>query len=91
MENNIKNTTTAVIAAGVVLAAVIVTRTPAQRATGGDPCPADIDGDANAGILDYLQLLGAWGPCPGAAVVAFGPLLVSDEEALLLRLWSDNN
>ncbi len=29
-----------------------------------DPCPADIDGDGNVGINDFLDLLAAWGPCP---------------------------
>ena len=28
-------------------------------------CPADVDGDGDVGILDFLQLLGAWGPCTG--------------------------
>jgi hypothetical protein len=30
-----------------------------------DTCPADIDGDGEVGILDFLALLGAWGPNPG--------------------------
>ena len=25
---------------------------------------ADLDGDGVVGILDFLSLLGAWGPCP---------------------------
>ena len=29
-----------------------------------DPCPADIDGDGNVGINDFLDLLAAWGRCP---------------------------
>ncbi len=29
------------------------------------PCPADLDGDGNVGILDLLALLSAWGPCSG--------------------------
>ncbi len=28
--------------------------------------PADLDGDGVVGILDFLALLSAWGPCPGA-------------------------
>ena len=28
-------------------------------------CPADIDGDNTVGILDFLELLAAWGPNPG--------------------------
>lgn len=27
-------------------------------------CPADLDGDDQVGITDFLQLLGAWGACP---------------------------
>jgi hypothetical protein len=30
------------------------------------PCdPADLDKDGTVGILDFLLLLAAWGPCPG--------------------------
>ena len=28
------------------------------------PCPADIDGDGEVGIGDFLMVLGLWGPCP---------------------------
>lgn len=28
-------------------------------------CPGDIDGDGMVGIVDFLLLLGAWGPCAG--------------------------
>jgi len=28
-------------------------------------CPADLDGDGTVGVTDFLQLLAAWGPCPG--------------------------
>ncbi len=27
-------------------------------------CPGDINGDGTVGIVDFLQLLAAWGPCP---------------------------
>ena len=27
-------------------------------------CPADITGDGNVGINDFLDLLAVWGPCP---------------------------
>ncbi len=30
----------------------------------GAPDPGDVDGDGNVGILDFLALLGSWGPCP---------------------------
>ena len=26
-------------------------------------CPADLDGDGAVGIVDFLDLLAAWGPC----------------------------
>ena len=90
-------TTTVVIAAGLVLAAVIVSRTPGQQAvgtsagSGGDPCPADLDGDANVGIVDFLQLLAAWGPCPQATVVCYAKIQEGTADPkLTLRLWSDN-
>ena len=28
------------------------------------PCDADTDGDGTVGILDFLDVLAAWGPCP---------------------------
>ena len=28
------------------------------------PCPADLDGSGDVGVSDFLELLGAWGPCP---------------------------
>ena len=28
-------------------------------------CPADIDQDGETGIIDFLDLLASWGPCPG--------------------------
>jgi hypothetical protein len=28
-------------------------------------CPADLDGDTNVGITDFLALLASWGACPG--------------------------
>ena len=30
--------------------------------------PGDVDGDGTVGIVDFLALLGAWGPCPGPPV-----------------------
>jgi hypothetical protein len=29
-----------------------------------EPCQSDLDGDGNVGIVDFLKLLGQWGPCP---------------------------
>jgi len=31
----------------------------------GDACPADLDGCGTVGFADLLQVLQAWGPCPG--------------------------
>jgi len=32
---------------------------------GTDPGgPPDLDGDGNVGIVDFLELLASWGPCP---------------------------
>ena len=31
---------------------------------GGEGIPGDVDGDGTVGILDFLDLLAAWGPCP---------------------------
>jgi photosystem II stability/assembly factor-like uncharacterized protein len=28
-------------------------------------CPADVNGDGEVGVNDFLALLSAWGPCPG--------------------------
>ena len=28
--------------------------------------PGDVDGDGSVGIVDFLALLAAWGPCPDA-------------------------
>jgi hypothetical protein len=27
------------------------------------PCPGDVDGDGDVGVVDFLELLGAWGMC----------------------------
>ena len=29
-----------------------------------EPCPADLDGNGDVGVSDFLELLGVWGPCP---------------------------
>ena len=34
------------------------------QAIGAGCCPADLDGDGTVGIIDFLMLLAAWGPCP---------------------------
>ena len=42
----------------------IVDLTPCFAVTCPQPCVADLDGDQTVGILDFLDLLAAWGPCP---------------------------
>jgi hypothetical protein len=34
------------------------------------PCQGDADGDGVVNVVDVLAVLGAWGPCPGAACAA---------------------
>ncbi len=36
---------------------------PSTSPCAGPSCPADIDGDGEVGINDFLDLLAAWGPC----------------------------
>ena len=56
--------------------------------TGAIPCPWDLDGSGDVGVSDFLELLGAWGPCPpkGACPADFdgsGEVGVSDFLELL--------
>ena len=51
----------------------------------GGTCPSDVNNDGTVGITDFLQLLGDWGPCPAARVVA-----VSGSSSVVVRIWSDN-
>ena len=37
---------------------------PFEVAAVSGTCPADLDGDGMVGIIDFLGLLAAWGPCP---------------------------
>ncbi len=51
-------------------------------------CTADLDGDGSVGITDLLQLLGAWGPCPGCASDVDGDGSVGITDFLeLLAQW----
>ncbi len=52
------------------------------------PCAGDIDGDGEVGILDFLDLLGAWGPNPGHAADLDGDGVVGIIDFLsLLGAW----
>ncbi len=52
------------------------------------PCPADISGDGEVGVVDFLALLQAWGPNPGhpADLDGDGTIAVTDFLALL-QAW----
>jgi hypothetical protein len=51
-------------------------------------CPADLDGDGDVGVLDFLQLLAAWGPCPGCPEDLDGDDVVGILDFLaLLAAW----
>ena len=57
----------------------------------GIDCPSDVDADGIVGITDFLQLLGDWGPCPSASVVAvMTNLELGFGQGLAMRIWSDN-
>ena len=43
----------------------VIAVTPAPfTIVGSDPIPGDINGDGTVGILDYLEMVDMWGPCP---------------------------
>ena len=53
----------------------------------GGTCPSDVNNDGVVGIQDFLQVLGAWGPCPAPTVVAMD--FDNAFRFKLLRQWSD--
>ncbi len=58
----------------------------------GGTCPSDVNNDGNVGIQDFLQVLGAWGPCPNASivdVVTVRPFVDPKVGIVFVRLWSD--
>ncbi len=62
---------------------------PAEAGVPGPTeCPSDVDNDGNVGVLDFLQVLAEWGPCPTPPkpiAVALSP----GTPQLLARQWSD--
>ena len=54
----------------------------------GGTCPSDVNNDGTVGINDFLQLLGDWGPCPTASVIAMEALQASVFQNII-RCWSD--
>jgi hypothetical protein len=54
----------------------------------GPLCPADFTGDGLVNVFDLLQLLGAWGDCPGCAEDLTGDDVVNVFDLLgLLAVW----
>lgn len=71
----------------VVIAALLAANVIGQapKPAGVEPCPSDVDDDGVVGVLDFLQVLATWGPCPN-------PPRVTDTtsySAYVFRLWSD--
>ncbi len=55
---------------------------------GGTECPADIDGDGEVNVEDFLFLLNAWGPNPGSPADIDGDGVVGiDDFLILLQAW----
>jgi hypothetical protein len=67
----------------------------AARPTEAGPteCPSDVDNDGNVGILDFLQVLADWGPCPSppqlVSVTLAGIGNGNPAASLLVRTWTD--
>jgi hypothetical protein len=54
----------------------------------GEPCPWDVDGDGQVGIIDFLEVLGSWGPCGGCPADVDGDGAVSVTDLLgVLGAW----
>ncbi len=55
---------------------------------GGDPCPADLDGDGTIGPFDLAFVLGAWGPNRGHPADLNGDDIVDASDlAIVLGAW----
>jgi len=69
----------------------LCTQVAAERCTacgGGDPCPADLDGDGGVGGADLAAMLGQWGFCPGCSGDLDGSGAVDGADlAALLAAW----
>jgi hypothetical protein len=77
----------------LLLTAHLVVQVSRPAAAGGaagvDPCPSDINDDATVDVVDFLQLLGDWGPCPNP------PRLIDvsylEGNSSVVRLWTDGS
>ena len=68
----------------IVLAAIAAPRAPAA----GTSCAADVDGSGVVDVVDFLQVLAAWGPCAGCPEDIDGSGEVGIEDFLaLLASW----
>jgi len=54
---------------------------------GGNPCPADLDGNGEVGAADLAALLGAWGATSGAADLDGNGDVGAADLAALLGAW----
>jgi len=54
---------------------------------GGNPCPADLDGNGDVGAADLAALLGAWGATSGAADLDGNGDVGAADLAALLGAW----
>jgi hypothetical protein len=52
------------------------------------PCPADVNGDRSVDVLDLLEVLANWGPCPGCPADVNGDTVVDVLDLLeVLANW----
>ena len=58
-----------------------------SSAGGGNPCPADLDGNGEVGAADLAALLGAWGATSGAADLDGNGDVGAADLAALLGAW----
>ena len=61
-----------------------------EQVTAPVTCLEDFDGDGTVGINDFLDLLAAWGPCPGCPEDLDGDGAVGINDFLaVLAAWGD--
>ena len=56
----------------------------------GGTCPSDVNNDGTVGIVDFLQVLGDWGPCPEPKAVDISRSVRSGV-TFMVRIWSDGS
>ena len=62
-----------------------------SHSVGDEPCPEDVNGDGEIDVDDLLEVIGAWGECPGcdADVDGSGDVGVDDVLAIL-SVWGES-